>query len=158
MINDETLQERYLLFKLQQNIFAIEIKYVIEIISFLPITPIPKVPKYLKGVINLRGNIIPVIDLSMKLGGRADDYTERTCMIITQFQDYNIGLIVNQVLEVMPFKEEQISNPINSKEDNFKKFINGIVREQENLIFLLKCSEIVNNNDDDKRGGLYEMD
>jgi purine-binding chemotaxis protein CheW len=108
---DDTQTGRYLTFLLGKDTYGIGIEYVIEIIGIQPITKIPETPDFVKGVINLRGQIIPVMDMRMKFHKEPLDYNDRTCVIITRIQDTSIGLIVDRVAEVLAIPETNIVPP-----------------------------------------------
>ncbi len=106
---------KYLTFMLGEEEYGIEILKVQEIIGLIDITKVPRVPEYIKGVINLRGKVIPVIDLRVKFELDAKEYTERTCIIVVQVghkgQTITMGCIVDEVREVMDFADHQIEPP-----------------------------------------------
>ena len=99
---------KYLTFTLAEEEYGIGILKVKEIIGIVPITTVPCTPDYMKGVINLRGKVIPVVDLRLKFGMEAMDYTERTCIIVVDIDVENkkiqMGIVVDSVSEVMNIK------------------------------------------------------
>lgn len=97
----EGTKDLYLIFSLQDKDYGINIFYLVEIIGFLPITTLTDVPLYVKGVINLRGKIIPVIDVRARLGMEEITYHERTCIVIINIHNRTVGLIVDTVKEVL---------------------------------------------------------
>ena len=105
---------KYLTFTLAEE-YGIGILKVKEIIGMMSITTIPQTPVFVKGVINLRGKVIPVVDLRLKFGMQAMDYTERTCIIVVevgeQARTIPVGIVVDSVSEVLNIKEEQIEDP-----------------------------------------------
>jgi len=102
---------KYLTFFLGEEEYGIEILRVNEIIGMLPITPIPQTDPWVRGVINLRGKVIPVLDLRLKLGMEAAEETEETCIIVVQIQGALIGVIVDKVSEVLDIDEAQVEDP-----------------------------------------------
>jgi purine-binding chemotaxis protein CheW len=103
---------KYLTFFLAQEEYGIGILYVKEIIGMMPITSVPKTPNFVKGVINLRGKVIPVIDLRLRFLIEESEYTERTCIIVVEtigsYGDTVMGIVVDSVSEVINIKEESI--------------------------------------------------
>ena len=95
---------KYLTFLLDEDKYGIEILKVREIIAMVDITPIPNVPDFVQGVINLRGRIIPILDLRIKLGFTAIEYIDHTCIIIVEYNNTNIGIVVDHVSEVIDLK------------------------------------------------------
>ncbi len=102
---------KYLTFFLGEEEYGIEILRVNEIIGMLPITPIPQTDPWVRGVVNLRGKVIPVLDLRLKLGMEPAEETEETCIIVVQMQGTLIGVIVDKVSEVLDIDEAQVEDP-----------------------------------------------
>ena len=109
MVNREG---KYLTFTLAEEEYGIGILKIKEIIGMMPITSVPQTPDFVKGVINLRGKVIPVVDLRRRFGMEAIDYTERTCIIVVEIQGQAgmvmIGIVVDSVSEVLNIKKEDI--------------------------------------------------
>jgi purine-binding chemotaxis protein CheW len=107
-----SLAGKYLTFKLADEDYGLAILKVKEIIGMLPITPVPRTPEYIKGVINLRGKVIPVSSLRLRFDMRESDYTERTCIIVVEIagasRDMHIGIVVDAVSEVLNIRDEDI--------------------------------------------------
>lgn len=103
---------KYLTFSLAAEEYGIGILKVREIIGMMPITLVPQTPHFVKGVINLRGKVIPVVDLRLKFGIEQMDYTERTCIIVAEIEgdvrSVMMGIVVDAVSEVIPFRNEDI--------------------------------------------------
>ena len=139
----DTLQGRYLTFTLGEDIYGIAIKYVVEIIGIQSITAVPKVPHYIMGVINLRGKIIPVIDVRMKFGKEPIEYNDRTCIIVIEIGDVSLGLIVDRVDEVLTAEDEDIAAPPANRSGFDNRYIMGIVRIGTKKQLLLDCEKLV---------------
>ena len=111
---NDALAGKYLTFTLDNEEYGIALLKVKEIIGMMPITSVPQTPEYVKGVINLRGKVIPVSDLRLRFAMTAAEYTERTCIIVveTQGQDTTIqvGIVVDAVSEVMNIKAEEVED------------------------------------------------
>lgn len=101
---------KYLTFVLNEEQYGLEILKVREILGVLPITPMPQAPHFVKGVINLRGKVIPVIDSRLKFGMMEKEYTSETCIIVVDVNGAWMGMIVDTVKEVMDINEDQIED------------------------------------------------
>lgn len=102
---------KYLTFCLGEEEYGLEILKVREIIGMMSITSVPRTPEFIKGVINLRGKVIPVIDLRLKFSMDEADHTDETCIIVVQVGDVEVGVIVDRVSEVRDINESDIDDP-----------------------------------------------
>lgn len=145
----EELHGKYLTFILKNEEYAISITQIIEIIGMQTITEIPKTPASVKGVINLRGKIIPIMDLRIKFGMEEKEYDERTCTIVVEIdqdgEQRQIGLIVDTVNEVADI--ENIDAPPTYDEQGYEKFILGIGKLKERVIMLLDIRDVITTSD-----------
>src|SRR5690554_6663806 len=105
-ILEDTLHGKYLTFAIGNEAYGIEIRFVTEIIGLQPITEVPEVPKYVKGIINLRGKIIPVIDVRLKFRKEPIPYDDRTCIVVIALDTLVVGLIVDNVAEVVSIGDD----------------------------------------------------
>jgi len=109
---EDTKAGKYLTFKLAEEDYGISLLKVREIIGMMPITSVPRTPEFVKGVINLRGKVIPVTDLRLRFGMPESAYTERTCIIVVEILatagTVQMGIVVDAVTEVLPVREEEI--------------------------------------------------
>lgn len=96
--DDETLKGRFLTFQVGKETFGIEIRYVIEIVGLQPVTQMPEMPEHIKGIINLRGKIVPIMDVRLRFKMPAREYDDRTCIIIIDMKNITIGLILTVFL------------------------------------------------------------
>lgn len=144
---EDTQRGKYLTFPLGKEIFGIEIRFVTEIIGIQSITYVPEVPAYVKGIINLRGKIIPVIDIRLKFKKDTIPYDDRTCIIVIDLKDTSIGLIVDCVSEVIDISDENIVAPPSYKTGFQNKFIKGIGKVGNDIKLLLDCEKIVSDGD-----------
>lgn len=110
-LEEDTLKGRYLTFLLGNESYGIEVRYVTEIIGLQAITEIPELPEYVRGIINLRGKIIPVMDVRLRFKKEPKEYNDRTCVIVVDINDISIGLIVDTVSEVITILEDDIVEP-----------------------------------------------
>ncbi len=144
---EDTQYGRYLTFYILDDVYGIEIKYVTEIIGVLPITSIPEVADYIKGIINLRGKIIPVIDMRIKFKKPSADYDDRTCIIIVETEDLILGLIVDRVADVITLNDEDIAPPPSHKSGIRNKYIRGIGKVSGEIKLLLDCDKLFNEEE-----------
>lgn len=136
-------QLQYIVIRLGEEQYGIDIRYVDNIVRMQNITRVPKVPAYLKGVINLRGEVIPVISLRLKMGLPADEYTKASRIIILKSEVAGcLGIIVDEVREVMTLSEENIEKIAHENKDSRTSFINGIGKNGGELISLLDLNAI----------------
>jgi purine-binding chemotaxis protein CheW len=109
---DEIKAGKYLTFKLAREDYGISLLKVREIIGMMPITSVPRTPDFVKGVINLRGKVIPVTDLRLRFGMTESDYTDRTCIIVVEVKGpdstLQMGIVVDAVTEVLPVRAEEV--------------------------------------------------
>lgn len=135
---EDTRLGKYMTFCIGNDVFGIELKYVNEIIQMQPIAPIPEVEHFIKGLINLRGKIIPVIDVAERFGKDLFEYNDRTCIIVVAVQGVTVGLIVETISEVVSIEEEDILSPPNMSKANAQaKFIRGIGKIDDHVKLLL---------------------
>lgn len=144
---EDTQYGKYLTFHLDKEVFGLEIRYVIEIIGVQLITKISEEQPHIKGIINLRGIIIPVIDVRLLFGKEPIDYTDRTCIIVVKINSVSIGLIVDGVEEVLIIKDEEISIPPTNKTGFQNRYIKGIGKANEKIQLLLECRRLLKDDD-----------
>lgn len=143
---EDTQKGRFLTFALSNESYGIEIRYVTEIIGIQPITEVPELPEYIKGIINLRGKIIPVMDVRLRFKKEFREYNDRTCIIVIDVQDMSIGLIIDSVSEVISIPDREIVPPPEiSKVGN--KFIEGVGKVGNQVKLLLDCEKLLKEED-----------
>lgn len=143
----ETEEQKYLTFWTDGELFGIPISDVVQIISMQEITPLPDFPDYAKGVINLRGIIIPVIDMRIRLRKAEAGYTDNTCIVVTSIQDTYIGFIVDTVDEVVDIEDENISAAPKVSKEVTNRYLTGIGQVNDKVVLLLDLSRILNENE-----------
>ncbi len=104
-------KDLYLTFLVRDQEYGVEIRHVTEIVGLQVITDIPNVPHYVRGVINLRGTVIPVVDVRLRFGLEPRDYDDRTCVIVVSFDEEVVGIVVDRVSEVVTVPPEDIDPP-----------------------------------------------
>ena len=128
--------------------YGIEIRFVTEIIGGIQsITEIPEVPYYIKGIINLRGKIIPVMDINLRFNKEARQYDDRTCIIVVDIHDLSVGLIVDNVTEVLSINDNEIVEPPDGRAGFRQKYIHGIGKVGNAVKLLLDCEKLLGNDD-----------
>jgi len=144
---EDTQKGKFLTFELGKEVYGIEIKNVTEIIGVQQITEVPEVPAYVKGIINLRGKIIPVVDLRLKFKREALAYDDRTCIIVIDIGNMSVGLIVDTVAEVLRITEENLVPPPAVKTGFHNKFIKEIGKIGADVIIILDCEKLFSEED-----------
>ena len=141
--NSEYETFQYIVIKLGSEQYGIDIKYIDNIVRMQHITRVPKVADYLKGVINLRGEVIPVMSLRLKMELEADEITKATRIIILKLgQHGTIGIMVDAVKEVVTLRSDEIEKvTYDAKEDRIN-FVNGIGKNGEELISILDLNAV----------------
>ena len=134
--------ERFLTFTSDGLTIGISTDYVTEIITNHSITVLPLVPDYVKGIINLRGQIIPIIDIRLRMGKEAIAYTNHTCIIVLNIDSVLIGIVVDMVQQVIDIDKSLISSmPI----EDHQELINGMVSlDERSVLLFLDCEQLVN--------------
>jgi purine-binding chemotaxis protein CheW len=144
---DDSQDDLYLSFLIDRETFGIGIGVVMEIIGIQPITVIPDLPEHIRGVINLRGKIIPVMDVRLRFKKPAQVYDSRTCIIVIEINGSSIGLIVDRVAEVVAIPDADIASPpeINKRENGY---IKGFGKVGSGIILLLDCGVLLKDETD----------
>ena len=138
---------KFLSFYLGGEEYGIEILKVQEIMGLLPITRVPQTIRYLKGVINLRGKVIPVIDLRMKFGMPAVESTNETCIVVVHIHTVEVGVIVDKVSEVISIPDQNIEPAPSFGAECNTEYILGIGKTQERVIILLNIDLVLPTNE-----------
>ncbi len=135
---------QFLTYTIGNQEYGIEIRNVTEIIGIQKITSLPDVPEFVKGVINLRGKVIPVVDVRLRFGMEAREYDERTCIVVVNISGTSVGLVVDTVSEVMNIPENQIEEPPKvSKKADGNRFVHGLGKVNEEVKILLDIQKLL---------------
>ena len=138
---------KYLTFSLNKEEYGIGILKIKEIIGMMPITTVPQTPEYVKGVINLRGKVIPVLDLRLRFGMREVEYTDRTCIIVVEIDGtlstMIIGIVVDSVSEVLNIKGEDIEDAPTFNKSVKTEYIMGMAKMDGKVKILLDIDEVL---------------
>ncbi|HVY27769.1 MAG TPA: chemotaxis protein CheW [Polyangiaceae bacterium] len=141
------LAGKYMTFRLSREEYGLEILKVRELIGLMEITRVPKAPPHVRGVINLRGKVIPVVDLRLKFGMDPTDPTSQTVIIVVQLSAENggltMGILVDEVLEVRAITAEDIEPPPNLQGEVANNFVRGVGKADKRVIFLLDIDRVL---------------
>lgn len=144
---EDTQKGKFLTFSIGREAYGFEIKYVTEIIGIQEITEVPELPNYVKGIINLRGKIIPVMDVRLRFKKEPMEYNDRTCIVVIDIHDISIGLIVDHVAEVLVIPPENIVPPPTVKTGFHNRYIKGIGKVGSEVKLLLDCDKLLNDEE-----------
>ncbi len=144
-----TQQGKYMTFRSGNEYFGLKIQYVSEIIPFQVITPIPETEDYIKGLINLRGKILPVIDVRLRFMQDPFEYNDRTCIIVIIVKNTMVGLVVEEIAEVVEIADENILPPptIMRGDRIQNKYVYGIGRVGDTVKLLIDPDKLLNDED-----------
>ena len=134
---DDVMKDQYLTFAIEDEDYGVEIAYVKEIIKMTPITKVPEMPNFIEGLINLRGDLIGVIDVRKRFDKPPKEHDEETCIIVIMYSDYTLGMIVDAVQETAIIPEERISAPPSAKLSYANQFIRNIGKVGEDVKLLV---------------------
>lgn len=159
-ISDAEMEGRYLTFVLQKNSYAVPIMRVQEIIGVSPITKVPKSRPYLSGIMNLRGKVIPVVELRQLLGMPETTHTEKTCFVvvhsIVKGEQLSCGLVVDQVDEVIDLSADQLTATNQKSVESENNFLMGFGRSDKTVAMLLDIDSMLAKIVADRRVGFKE--
>lgn len=149
-VNYSDTEEQLVAFKLGREEYGISILQVQEIKRMTDITRVPHTPDYIRGVINLRGSVLPVIDLKARLNLAAQPYSDDTRIIIVKIDEISVGMIVDAVSEVMAINQKNIEAPQTSTSAVAANYISGVGKLENRLVILLNLEAIIGNNQEGK--------
>ena len=145
-VTEDVMRGKYLTFLVGDVGYGIEISYVVEIISVQDITLVPHTHAYVKGIINLRGTVVPVIDMGMRFGGSEVVYTEQTCIIVLSMDEMSVGILVDGVQDVTDIEDADIQDPPtttgNAVKNHFIKAVGISAGEVKQLIDVYTVFEV----------------
>jgi purine-binding chemotaxis protein CheW len=147
-IEEDTQKGKFLTFSLGAEVYGIEIKFVTEIIGMQPITEVPDLPEYVKGIINLRGKIIPVIDVRLRFKKSAAEYNDRTCIVVVDIRGISVGLIVDTVAEVLTIADQDIVPPPQLNNGSYyQRFTKAIGKVGDDVKLILDSDRLLNDDE-----------
>lgn len=147
MDEEDTQKGKYLTFSLGNEVYGIGIEYVTEIIGIMPITVVPELPDFIRGITNLRGRIIPVMDMRLRFKMEFQEYGERTCIIVVDIQDNAVGLIVDSVAEVTNIADEDIVEQPLLSSGTQNRYIKHIGKVGNDVKLLLDCDKLLTHHE-----------
>lgn len=139
------LSDRYLLFKVDDANYGLPLAMALEILTIQSITRLPRVADYVKGIVNLRGKVIPVLDVRSKLGLSERTYDDKTCIIVLDIHEMHVGLIVDMVSEVVSVSPEQIIPPPKTNGVS-ATYISSVSQLEDKIVLNLNCDEFFKND------------
>lgn len=146
-MEEDTQKGKYLIFSIDDENYGIEIQYVTEIIGIQTITEVPGLPDYVKGIINLRGKIIPVMDVRLRFNKETREYNDRTCIIVVDIQGMSVGLIVDSVSEVVTINDSDISEVPHMNQSYKNRYVKNIGKIGNEVRLLLDCDKLLTDED-----------
>lgn len=142
-VQEDVKTEKYLSFFINGQRYGIPISLVIEIIGMQKMAEVPEFPYYAKGIINLRGLIVPLIDVRLRIGYPEAPYTEKTCIIVASCEGIEIGLIVDEVDEVLDIPDDEIHPPTRSTNEAAERYVDGVAVMPDKLTLLMSCEKLI---------------
>lgn len=140
------MEGKYLTFFTDGQLYGVPIADVVQIVGIQTITEVPEFPHYAKGIINLRGSIIPVIDIRLRLGKMEREYDERTCIIVTKIRESVMGFIVDAVDAVTNIDAEQIAPPPAISGLAGDAYLTGVAKHQGKVVLLMNTAKILSDD------------
>lgn len=144
----ESLSEmdgKYLTYFTENQLYGVPISDVVQIVGMQEITEVPEFPPYAKGIINLRGSIIPVIDVRLRFGKQEKEYDERTCIIVTMIRDSSVGFIVDAVDAVTDIDDDNISPPPRVAGEYTSSYLTGVAKHEGKVVLLMDTQKLLSS-------------
>ena len=145
-IDHDSMEGMYLTFDLANEGYGLEIRYVTEIIGIQSVTRVPDMPEHVIGVLNLRGKVIPIIDVRLRFRMSQRDYDDRTCIIVVNVNDNSVGLVVDKVSEVVDIPKDQIEPPPATNKGG-PHYIQGMGKLGQNVKILIDIEALIEGED-----------
>ncbi len=142
---DNSVLGKAMTFHIGDQIYGIEIQYVTEIIEMQHITKVPHVPPYIKGIINVRSKVVPIVDIRTRFGKEEIPYTNRTCIINLTYNDLSIGIIVDSVADVEDIHSHDISATPENRSVNTNSFIQYMIRSGDDVKLILDVAKLLDD-------------
>jgi purine-binding chemotaxis protein CheW len=151
---EDTMHGKFLVFRLDGQRFAIAIANITDIINMQAITRVPNCPDYISGITNLRGKVIPIVDLRLRFGKIPQEANERTCIMVVVQAGMQVGIVVDSVAEVIVIPDEDIAPPPTYNSSSESHYIEAVGKVGADIYLLLNCVEVLGevfeeHNDDD---------
>ncbi len=146
IVNEAGSQEKeakYLVFAVAGTYYAISISHIYDIIQYQRMTAVPGLPDYLPGIFNLRGTIIPAMDVRLRFNQAPGEYNEKTIFVVINLSGDDIGLIVDSVMEVANFPDTELITPPHSPGEAGNQYVRAIVKKNGQSVLILDCAKLV---------------
>lgn len=144
---DNSVLGKVMTFNIGDQVYGIEIQNVVEIIEMQHITKVPHVPDYIKGIINVRSKVVPIVDIRARFGKEEIPYNSRTCIIILALNDVSVGIIVDSVADVEDIHTGDISAIPENKAVNTNAFIQYMIRSESSVKLILDVAKLLDEQD-----------
>ncbi len=154
--DEDTQKDKYLTFHVNGEDYGIDIAFVTEIIGIQKITEVPDMPIFIKGVINLRGKVIPVMDVRLRFNMEERAYDERTCIIVVDIDGTAVGLVVDEVREVADIPEAQVEPPPQTGKGQSSRYLKGMGKLGDEVKILLNAEKLLYDEELEKLEALEE--
>jgi purine-binding chemotaxis protein CheW len=141
--NEDTQKDKYLTFLLGGEVYGLDIRHVTEVVGLQKITHVPDMPDFIQGVINLRGQVIPVMDARRRFRMEPREYDDRTCVVVVNVRGAELGLVVDEVQEVLDLPESQTQPPPKVSRHMSSQFIQGLGKVGEEVKILLDVNRML---------------
>lgn len=145
-VKEDDLTGRFLTFYVDNAVYGIELIHVVDIISAQEVTAVPSTPMYVKGIINLRGSIVPVIDVRLKFNLMEREYDDRTCFIVIDISDMQVALVVDTVAEVVDLDNQVTASLPEFNNVNTKQYLRSISKVEDHLVLNLDCEKFLQDD------------
>lgn len=143
--NDPVLQ--WVTFRLEDETYGINVMQVQEVLRYTEIAPVPGAPSYVLGIINLRGNVVTVIDTRLRFGLEATDTTDNTRIVVIEAENQVVGILVDAVAEVVYLSQSEIETTPNVGNDESAKFIQGVCHKNDQLLILVDLEKLLTDEE-----------
>lgn len=141
------MRHELITFGIEGQLFGIDIMTIREIRAWSPVTRLPSVPDYVAGVVNLRGTVLPVIDLSVRLGWPVTETTPRNPIVVTEFQGQSRGLIVHDVNDIVSIDSDTMQQPETGAQDSVSHFLEGIAPLDNEMVMVLDLAKLMSTDE-----------
>ena len=141
------MRHELITFGIEGQLFGIDIMTIREIRAWSPVTRLPSVPDYVAGVVNLRGTVLPVIDLSVRLGWPVTETTPRNPIVVTEFQGQSRGLIVHDVNDIVSIDFDTMQQPETGAQDSVSHFLEGIAPLDNEMVMVLDLAKLMSTDE-----------
>lgn len=152
---DPVLQ--WVTFRLEQETYGINVMQVQEVLRYTELAPVPGAPKHVLGIINLRGNVVTVIDTHQKLGLATPLITDQTRIIIVELDQQVVGMLVDRLAEVVSLHRSEITTVPSVGQEETSKYFQGVCNREETLLILIDLNKLLQNNEDKRTEGMASI-